>query len=68
MPNEGGSMKVAAKRIYEQGIVKLNTKIEAPESSKVLVVFKTRGNKANFLKSADSKKYIVTGIFKCISS
>ena len=56
-------MNVVVEGIYERGIVKLKNEVKAPNNSEVLVVFKNRGDKEKFLKSAGSWKDIDTDIF-----
>jgi predicted DNA-binding antitoxin AbrB/MazE fold protein len=59
-------MNVVVEGIYERGIVKLKTEVEAPNNTEVLVVFKDSADKETFLKSAGSWKNIDTGIFNDI--
>ena len=56
-------MNVVVEGIYERGIVKLKTEVEAPNNTEVLVVFKESADKEKFLKSAGSWKNIDTDIF-----
>ena len=56
-------MSVLVEGIYERGIVKLKTKVKAPNNTEVLVLFKVKANKEKFLESAGSWKGIDTGIF-----
>lgn len=59
-------MNVVVEGIYEKGIVKLKTEVEAPNNTEVLVVFKESADKEKFLKSAGSWKNVDTGIFNDI--
>jgi predicted DNA-binding antitoxin AbrB/MazE fold protein len=59
-------MNVVVEGIYEKGIVKLKTEIEAPNNTEVLVIFGDKANKEKFLKAAGSWKNIDIGIFKDI--
>jgi len=59
-------MSVIVEGIYERGIVKLKTEVEAQNNTEVLVVFKEKTNKEKFLKSAGSWKNINTDIFNDI--
>jgi predicted DNA-binding antitoxin AbrB/MazE fold protein len=56
-------MNVVVEGIYEKGIVKLKTEVEAPNNTEVLVIFGDQVNKEKFLKSAGSWKNIDIGIF-----
>jgi predicted DNA-binding antitoxin AbrB/MazE fold protein len=59
-------MNVVVEGIYEKGIVKLKTEVEAPNNTEVLVIFRDKANKEKFLKSAGSRKNIDIGIFNDI--
>lgn len=59
-------MNVVVEGIYERGIVKLKTEVEAPNNTEVLVVFRDSADKEKFLKSAGSWKDVDTGIFNDI--
>ena len=59
-------MSVVVEGIYERGIVKLKTEVEAPNNTEVLVIFKDRADKEKFLRSAGSWRNIDTGIFSDI--
>jgi predicted DNA-binding antitoxin AbrB/MazE fold protein len=59
-------MNVVVEGIYEKGIVKLKTEVEAPNNTEVLVIFRDKANKEKFLKSAGSWKNIDIGIFNDI--
>ena len=56
-------MSILVEGIYERGIVKLKTKVKAPDNTEVLVMFKDKTNKEKFLESAGSWKGIDKGIF-----
>lgn len=49
-------MTMVVEGTCESGIVTLKNKIHVPEKTEVLVVFKNRKSKKNFLKSAGSWK------------
>lgn len=49
--------------IFQDGVVKLKNNIEIPENSEVIVLFKDKSSKANFLESAGSWKDLDTSIF-----
>ena len=59
-------MNVVVEGIYERGIVKLKTEVEAANNTEVLVLFKNKTNKEKFLESAGSWEKIDSGIFEDI--
>jgi predicted DNA-binding antitoxin AbrB/MazE fold protein len=59
-------MNVVVEGIYEKGIIKLKTEVEAANNTEVLVIFSDKANKEKFLKSAGSWKNIDMGIFNDI--
>jgi hypothetical protein len=59
-------MSVMVEGVYERGIVKLKNRIEFPDKSDVLVIFKSRKSKKNFLKAAGSWKNIDGNLFDAI--
>jgi len=59
-------MSIVVEGVYERGIVKLKTRVKAPNNSEVLVVFRSRTDKEKFLQSAGSWKDIDEGYFNDI--
>jgi predicted DNA-binding antitoxin AbrB/MazE fold protein len=59
-------MNVVVEGIYDRGIIKLKTEVQAPNYTEVMVIFKNRPDKMRFLKSAGSWKNIDTSIFSDI--
>ncbi len=61
-------MSFVVEGIYERGVVKLKNRLDVPDRSDVLVIFKNRGSKENFLKAAGSWKNIDGSLFDAILS
>ncbi len=57
-------MSVIVEGVYDSGIVKLKTKVEASNDTEVLVIFKDKPDKEKFLQSAGSWADVDESIIK----